>query len=222
MWGREVDGKVLTFRLAGINNQNFLMRDEETGSYWQQISGVAIAGPLKGKRLAFIPWDEISFGIWRQESPGGTVLLPVAEFKGDYAKKDWDKAMAKTRTVVDTSRTGIAPRELIVGVQIGAASRAFAMVKIEGEKLVQGQLGGKPLLVLLGPDGKSVRGFTASGDFYRRDGASMMDAESGSEWNFRGCAIAGPRIGQCLTPVPVVKDYWFDWHSYHPDTTVYR
>jgi len=34
-----VDGLKLTFHLAGINSQNFLMRDEETGTYWQQISG---------------------------------------------------------------------------------------------------------------------------------------------------------------------------------------
>ena len=41
MWRREIDGLRLTFHLAGINNQNFVMRDEETGTYWQQISGAA-------------------------------------------------------------------------------------------------------------------------------------------------------------------------------------
>jgi hypothetical protein len=30
VWNREVAGLRLTFHLAGINNQNFLMRDEET------------------------------------------------------------------------------------------------------------------------------------------------------------------------------------------------
>ncbi len=43
-----MDGLRLTFHLAGINNQNFLMRDEETGTYWQQISGVAIFGSAPG------------------------------------------------------------------------------------------------------------------------------------------------------------------------------
>ena len=38
-----MSGLVLTFHLAGINNQNFLMRDEQTGTYWQQISGRAIS-----------------------------------------------------------------------------------------------------------------------------------------------------------------------------------
>ena len=51
-----MDGLRLTFHLAGINNQNFLMRDEETGTYWQQISGRAIAGPLQGKQLTLVPF----------------------------------------------------------------------------------------------------------------------------------------------------------------------
>ena len=46
MLSREIDGLKLTFHLAGINNQNFLMRDEETGTYWQQINGVAVSGAV--------------------------------------------------------------------------------------------------------------------------------------------------------------------------------
>lgn len=222
MWGREVDGKVLTFHLAGINNQNFLMRDEETGSFWQQISGIAISGPMKGKQLPFVHWDELSFGLWRQESPAGTVLLPVAEYQGQYAKKDWETRMAKARTIADTSQTGVGPRELMIGVQVGAASRAYAVAKVATQKLIQDRLGGQPILLVLGPDSKSVRGFSVTGDFYRQAEGAMMDAESGSEWNFKGCAIRGPKIGQCLTPIAVVKDYWFDWRIYHPDTSIYR
>ena len=48
-------GRVLHFYLAGINNQNFLMRDRETGTWWQQISGKAIFGKLKGETLELAP-----------------------------------------------------------------------------------------------------------------------------------------------------------------------
>ena len=76
MWETTVDGRVLHFHLAGINNQNFIMRDEETGSWWQQITGEAILGPLKGTRLKAVPQDEISFALWKREQPGGRVLRP--------------------------------------------------------------------------------------------------------------------------------------------------
>jgi len=57
-----VDGRALHFYLAGINNQNFLMRDKETGTWWQQITGKAIYGPLKGASLDLVPYDELTFG----------------------------------------------------------------------------------------------------------------------------------------------------------------
>ncbi len=61
MWKRTIEGRTLHFRLAGINNQNFLMRDEETGSWWQQVTGKAIFGTLQGESLELAPYDELTF-----------------------------------------------------------------------------------------------------------------------------------------------------------------
>ena len=83
-------GLVLTFHLAGINNQNFLMRDDQTGSYWQQITGEAVAGPLRGRRLNLIASDELSFALWAAEEPDGTILKDVARYASDYEKQDWE------------------------------------------------------------------------------------------------------------------------------------
>lgn len=229
MWGREVDGRVLTFRLAGINNQNFLMRDEETGSYWQQISGTAISGPLKGKQLTFIHWDELTFEVWRDENPRGTILRPSPQFADKYAAKDWDVKMQKSPTVVDTKATGIAPRELVVGVEVNKTARAWRYDRLIDTKLVQDRVAGQPIIIVTALDDKSLRAFYAtlpSGevpDFFRSEelgGGLMRDSVSGGEWNFAGCAISGPLKDTCLSPLRIVKDYWFDWHLYHPQTTI--
>ena len=76
MWETTVNGRVLHFHLAGINNQNFIMRDDETGSWWQQITGEAIQGPLKGQYLRSVIHDELTFGLWKKENPQGRVLKP--------------------------------------------------------------------------------------------------------------------------------------------------
>jgi hypothetical protein len=94
----------LTFHLAGINNQNFLMRDEETGTYWQQISGAAISGPLEGRRLTLVLSDELTLATWKSEQPQGTVLDDVPVFISDYAKRDWDVRMKRAPTVLSFSR----------------------------------------------------------------------------------------------------------------------
>ena len=49
----------------------------------------------------------------------------------------------------------------------------------------------------------------------------MMDSTTGSTWTFQGCAVSGKLQGTCLERVEGIKDYWFDWRHYHPDTSVF-
>jgi hypothetical protein len=45
--------------------------------------------------------------------------------------------------------------------------------------------------------------------------------DKGTEWDFTGTAVSGPIAGKQLTKIVVLKDYWFDWKTYNPKTTVY-
>ena len=228
MWARTVKGLVLTFHLAGINNQNFLMRDEQTGTFWQQISGRAISGPLAGSQLEPVHSDELTFALWRKETPNGSVLKPLPEDANEYETKDWDVHMAKVRTVLDFPNTGLRSRDLVLGVNAFGASRAYPVERILAVKLIEDRLGSEPILIVAGPDGKSIRVFQARvagqavpSEFYRT-GEVLMDAETGSEWDFQGCAVNGKLAGTCLRPVDALKDYWFDWRNYHPETTIFK
>ena len=49
----------------------------------------------------------------------------------------------------------------------------------------------------------------------------LLDSQ-GNTWNFAGCATSGPATGQCLEKINFLKDYWFDWKNYNPQTTVYN
>jgi len=236
VWRAEVDGLRLRFHLAGINDQNFLMRDEETGSYWQQITGAAVSGPLAGRRLTLVPSDELTFATWKAEEPQGTVLREVAADTGLYAKKDWDVEMLKAPTVIAYPESGLPPRELMLGLHGFGASRAFPYEALLKDKVIEDHLGSEPILLVTAPDGHSVRAFrrripgvASVPDFYRvlagqpvLPAALMMDSATGSGWNFQGCAITGKSIGACLERVESIKDYWFDWRHFNPATTVYR
>ena len=224
-----MDGRALTFRLAGINNQNFLMRDEETGTYWQQISGRAIAGPLIGRHLELVHSDELTFGLWKSENPSATVLKSVDKYAPEYDAKDWEKQYAKLRVVTrHAPGEPFEPRRIVLGIEAAGASRAFPVDRLLSQKLVVDNVGGDPVLIVAGPDNASLRAFrrTLPGradppDFYRKDGGALLDSATGSEWNFQGCATSGPSAGTCLKPLDAIKDYWFDWRLYHPNTTVY-
>jgi len=205
------------------------MRDEQTGTYWQQISGLAVAGPLRGRRLTLVAADELSFSLWKKEQPAGTVLKDAARFVPGYAPKNWDVRMAKAPTVISYAQPGLGARDLMIGVHASGASRAFPYSAIVKEKLIADRVGAQAVVVVLGPDNRSVRAFerripgvAGTPQFYRlTDGPFLMDAETGSEWNFQGCAVAGRLKGVCLARVEAIKDYWFDWRNYNPATTVY-
>jgi Protein of unknown function (DUF3179) len=225
----------LHFYLAGINNQNFLMRDRETGSWWQQVTGRAIAGELAGSALELMPNDELTFALWKSEAPRGLILAPVAGHEKDY-DKDWEKEVAKYPVPLTFPGQGLQDRDLILGIAVGGQARAFPLAKVQRESPVEDRIDGVPVALVVGPDGTSVRVFRSQWNgldigLYRDtqseakgDGQSpewrLLDAR-GNTWNFAGCATGGPAKGQCMQRIEFLKDYWFDWKNYHPQTTVY-
>ena len=229
MWKRTVGGRVLHFRLAGINNQNFLMRDDETGSWWQQASGKAIYGVLKGQALELAPYDELTFALWQTENPAGQVLAPAPKYASHY-ESDWEPKVQKVPVVISSPRAPLQPRDVIIGLEVTGASRAYPLATLLAQAPIQDRLGGTPIVLVVGPDGQSVRAFVSRVDgadveFFRKTGSGpwmLTDSTYGSEWTFRGCASAGSAAGKCLRQIPVLKDYWFDWRNYHPQTTIYH
>jgi hypothetical protein len=236
VWESTVDGRALTFHLAGINNQNFIMRDEETGSWWQQVTGEAILGPLKGRKLKPVLHDEISFKTWKHEEAGGRVLRPDERVaaSGEYAPADWEERMKRVPVTTGfAADKRLEPRTLVVGLNVGGSTKAYPLSALQKQSPVQDRLGGIPVLLIVGEDQKSVRAYESSIEdsggkrtleLFAKPGTSpliFVDAQTGSEWDFSGTAISGPLTGKQLPKLSLLEDYWFDWHSYNPQTAVY-
>lgn len=229
MWRRAIDGRVLTFRLIGINNQNFLMEDLETGSWWQQVSGEAVRGPLKGRRLEPVLHDESTFGLWRREHPRGRVLALTDEKA--QIKADWETGTAKLPVVVPSvPGDELDPRALVVGLVVDGRAKAYPHAALAETRAVMDRVGTVPIALLLGADGVSARAFDRRVDgreleLMARPGSSparFVDAQTGSEWDIAGRAVSGPLEGRALARLPSLSDYWFDWRLYHPDTAIHR
>ncbi len=229
MWTRTVNGRVLHFYLAGINNQNFLMRDRETGSWWQQITGKAIYGPLRGSELELVLSDELTFGEWKSEIAGGEVLAPVAKYAKEY-DSNWEPEVAKLPVVISFPGTELKSRDVVVGLEVAGVPRAYPWDVLVKQSPVIDRVHDTPLLLAVGPDGKSFRAFVGRIDgrdaefFLKGDTKewTLLDTATASEWNFQGCATSGPAQGKCLEHIPALKDYWFDWRNYHPDTSIFK
>ena len=211
------------------------MRDEETGSWWQQVSGKAIHGPMQGHQLKSVFHDEVSFAIWKGEQPTGRVLKPDEKIaaKNQYEKPDWEARYEKLRVVEGTDLDKrLAPRTLVIGIALNGKSVAYPLSALQKQSPIIDMVGVVPIVVALGEDKRSVRAFERTVDgrtlefFQKKDDKNsqfqLIDAETGSTWNFEGKAISGPLAGRQLKKVFVLEDYWFDWRIYHPDTTIYQ
>ena len=208
MWKSGAEGRILHFHLAGINNQNFIMRDEETGSWWQQVTGCAILGPLTGRCLQAIPWDEVTFAVFKREHPRGLVLLPDAGSKDDYAEADWEKNVADYPTVtpIDPHDT-LKPRDLVVGVTSGANATAYPWTTLAAQNPILDSVGGTPvhnaILMFDCLLGRPPAGAGEGVSLAVQGGLNFHQKVSGETLLIR------------------LKDFWFDWKTYNPGTRVF-
>ena len=203
-----MNGRTLTFRLAGINNQNFVMRDDQTGSWWQQVSGLAIAGPLRGQRLTLVPHDELTFATWKAEQPHGRVLNQDADAlkRDDYAEPDWEEHVGRYPVHVAVAPGGpLEPRTTVVGVTRGGKSKAWPQASVMSAGATIDQVGDVPLALVVAPDGRSIRVFDrrVNGQtltFVRAGTAittsALLDLETMSEWDFEGRATGRRPCGR--------------------------
>ena len=214
------------------------MRDDETGTWWQQVTGKALHGPLAGRQLKAVFHDELSFAIWKRERPQGRVLKPDEQIAAlnRYEAADWETRVGRMRVVEGTDvDKRLAPRTLVIGLDIGGKSKAYPLEALQKQSPVIDTLGSVPVIVMLGEDNRSARAFERTLDgrtleFFQKTETNrapagpepqLIDAETGSTWNFEGKAIAGPLAGRELKKLFVLEDYWFDWRIYHPDTSLY-
>ncbi len=206
------------------------MRDDETGSWWQQVTGEAIYGTLKGKKLNAVFNDEVSFAVWKREHPNGRILRPDERVAKNYEAANWEEEYAKFPVVTPKNSQDIfPPRTLMAGITINNKSKAYPVEEIQRSKLILDVIGTTPIFLVSGEDKKSVRAFERTMDEHvleflvktDSEQLQLVDAETATVWDFSGKGVSGALAGKQLKSVQVLKDYWFDWKIYHPDTFAY-
>ena len=70
IFDRDVEGRTLTFQLlAGTDDGLLLMKDQETGSTWQALTGRAISGQLAGNAMKQLPAHYSFWFAWSDFHP---------------------------------------------------------------------------------------------------------------------------------------------------------
>jgi hypothetical protein len=73
VWERTVDGRALRFEAEGDR-----LRDRETGTVWDALTGRALEGPLAGHALARVPSSRALWYAWKAQYPDTRVYGEAA------------------------------------------------------------------------------------------------------------------------------------------------
>lgn len=239
MYDRTVGGQELTFGVSGKLIANILvMYDHQTNSFWPQILGEALTGPMKGKQLEPVPSLQTAWAAWKEEHPNGQVLSKLRGNygRGSYGSDVYDDYYTSSATgIVGVPRRSDAlpQKERVVGLQLGGRAKAYAFTGLEKTPVLNDEFHGQPIVVAYNRSARTAAIFSrelegqtltfgpAPGG--RETVSPLLDRETGSRWSgSTGKAVEGPLAGRQLTQLPTTLAFWFGWFSFFPDTEVYR
>lgn len=200
------------------------------GTLFSALTGLAIDGPAKGKRLKRIPSLTTQWGHWRMLHPESTVYDLFDGKK--YVVTDLPATMnPEAEKSIGTVDSRLQAGRLIHGIEVGEQTKAYALDEALERACFSDRVGDKDVAVFwYGPTRSSVA-FEARLDgqklsFYADDispeTAPFKDKETGTRWTLAGRGIDGPLRGKELTWVPGLQAKWYAWSSEHPQTGVYK
>ena len=223
----EVNGKPESFRLVGMDHFNAMFEDATTKSWWRQVNGEAVVGPLKGKMLSEFPSIQMTLAEWISLHPDTKILQPDSTFSEAYVGlKEYDEGKKRGRLERRDSLPWEA-KSWVVGIQIGMEARAYDWIDLQKSRAIDDILGGVPLLVVANPDSISFHTFNriVDGDtllFSLNESSHvLMDTKTNSTWNWSGQCVAGALQGQMLKPLQSYQEYWHSWQTFHSQTSKY-
>jgi hypothetical protein len=230
----EVKGRTLHFQYDRMVGANEVQKDLETGSSWQQATGEAIDGPLKGTRLEPYPAVRTTWAEWRKRYPDTMVLKPLP----GYA----ELMPSRSKRIKDVTRIGpegapngalaldkrLPPRETVAGLEVGRETVAYPFSALRLARVVNDRVGGQPIVVIHQPSSDTTTAFDAraKGEVLQfqaanEDASSVIDLETRSTWNAYGLCLEGPLKGTQLKQVILVPQFWFAWSQFRPGTRVF-
>jgi hypothetical protein len=222
-----VNGKQETFRLVGMDHFNAVFEDATTKSWWQQATGVSIAGPLKGYSLKEIPSSQVTADAWLREHPNSLVMKPDTLFMDRYFKlEDYDKGTMRS-PLVRRDNGSWRHNSWVVGVANSYASKAYDWNELLRKRIIQDSVDEKPILLTIENDSASFHAYDRRLDgtplsFTMATGKDRLtDENTHSSWNMDGLCIDGSLKGRRLLPVQCYNEFWHSWQTFHKGSKVY-
>jgi len=212
---------ILTFdNTSALYENDMVMVDQETKTYWWQVSGSGIVGNLTGATLELLPSMTTTWAAW-SELHTETMVLSNDQGNGRRYNQDpfatYGSRLDQGQTPFPTSPEAFAddrlrPSTRVIGFVADGGPAAVAVLANQPTPV---SVGSDQVVFLDGRGGGGLYSTVVDGQpsTFTVDDQSFIDSATGSRWNAAGRAIDGPAAGQQLQALPSRTAYWFAWVS---------
>ena len=238
----EFDGMETTFGTSGfLYRSNKIMYDRETFSLWNQETGQPVIGELadSGIQLNFFPTLLTTWGEWTDEHPDTTVLAldtgvsqPGRYFPEDNPNATYYEYFNTPGTMfpVWIRDDSLEAKDVVLGVNVGDAQKAYPVSVLQVERVVNDTLGETTVVVLGSEISQAAKAYERGDqEFSRVEGDASTGVpmklvdKNGQVWDVTEEALVNASdASQTLPRIPTHSSFWFGWYAFYPETELYE
>jgi hypothetical protein len=210
-----VNGKRETFRLVGMDHFNAMLEDATTKSWWQQATGEAVAGKLKGQRLPEVLSTQTTLAKWIQLNPQSLIMqADSASISGYDTTMRYENGKSKS-ALTGTDSLSWKDKSWVIGVKSKDQSKAYDWNQLKKERLINDQLGTAQVAIVLASDDKSFFAFQLPAAE-----SKLSISNDTLIYNNKHFRVDGSGIDTTysLKQLQASQEFWHSWRTFHPDT----
>jgi hypothetical protein len=160
VYSGKIDDTLFTFGVSGrLYKSNVLIYDHQTESLWSQLKETAIAGPMVGRKLEKIPAERTTWQRWLEKHPQTKVLSSDTGYVRSYNTDPYEgyyRALGIMFPVGDV-RTDLPAKEMVLGIEIKGAAKAYPLSLIERKTgRLKDKIGENPVQIVISKEGQVV------------------------------------------------------------------
>jgi hypothetical protein len=203
-----------------MDHWNAMFEDKTTGSWWRQVTGVAVAGPRKGLALPEHESRQVTLRKWFELHPEAQVMQVDEASKQSY---DNDGRFERGESRGELTRTdpmSWQDKSWVLGVQLAGLCKAYDWNRLKEARVINDTIGQHAVVLALATDQQSFAAFEVpaeQGPFTIADDVLSVDGRS---FDFAGRELGAPSAR--LTAVQAHQEFWHSWRTFHPGTLRYE
>jgi hypothetical protein len=213
-----VNGKHEQFRLVGMDHFNAMFEDKTTKSWWQQETGEAITGKLKGQQLPEVFSTQTSLAKWLLLNPNSLIMQPDSAFVKSYDTTMKYESGKSKNSLTKTDSLSWKDKSWVIGVKAGKERKAYDWNRLKTERIIHDNINSTPLVIVLAKDNKSFFALE------RPDANGKISLSNDTIlYNNHHYRIDGKGIdtSYSLKPLPAYQEFWHSWRTFNPGTKKY-